>query len=348
MNLKSIAPLVITLVASLILGCSSTIEQEDTNAETQNVNIDPLPSWNEGDVKESVISYVENVTDTSDVDFIPVSDRIAVFDNDGTMWCEQPLYFQLIFTLDRIKEMSADHPEWSDMPPYSYVLNDDMQGVLNSGMEGLMTLLMTSHADNNTEEFKSIVLEWFSKAEHSRFNKPYNELVYQPMLELIYFLQDNEFKTYIVSGGGVEFMRPIISEIYRIPYEQIIGSSIKTEYSYNDGNPEIVRLPEIDFIDDKEGKPVNINKITGKKPVFAGGNSDGDLAMLQWTASNKYKNMCLYVHHTDSVREWAYDRDSHIGKLDKGLDQAQNDGWQVADMASDWKVIFPFEIKVSD
>jgi hypothetical protein len=342
MKITPARQIVLIFIVSIFSACSQApVENKNETIEIS----DPLPSWNDGDVKKSMIGYVESVTDSANPDFIPVAERIAVFDNDGTMWCEQPMYFQLIFTLDRIKEISAEHPEWVDTPPYSYVLNDDIHGVLDSGMEGLMTLLMASHAGNNTQEFKSIVMDWLSKAEHSRFNKPYNELVYQPMIEFVYYLQDNDFKTYIVSGGGVEFMRPIISKIYRIPYEQIIGSTIKTEYVYDNGNPKIIRLPEIDFIDDKEGKPVNINKIIGKKPVIAGGNSDGDLAMLQWTASNKYKSLCIYVHHTDSVREWAYDRDSHIGRLDKGLDQAINDGWVVADMSNDWKMVFPFESK---
>jgi phosphoserine phosphatase len=239
--------------------------------------------------------------------------------------------------------MATDHPEWETLAPFSYALHDDLQGIAGSGMEGLMTLVMTTHAGMTQAEFEAEVLAWGESAIHPTKNKRYTELVYQPMLELLTYLQANDFKTYIVSGGGVDFMRPLVSEVYNIPPEQIIGSTIKTTYSYNDGKPTINRLPELFFIDDKEGKPENIQRIIGRKPVFAGGNSDGDLAMLQWAASNE-NFLNIYVHHTDAAREWAYDRASHIGKLDKGLDQANAENWLVVDMENDWKVVYPFEM----
>lgn len=306
--------------------------------------IDPLPSWNESTVKSAIMDYVENVTLASSPSFIPKQDRIATFDNDGTLWAEQPLYFQFFFAIDRVKDLAPEHPEWKEQEPFKSILNDDMHGVMASGVEGILKIVMESHSSNTVDEFQSIVAEWAKTAKHPTLNRPYTDLVYQPMLELLEYLRANDFKTYIVSGGGVDFMRALVTEVYGLPTEQIIGSTIATEFDYNDGNPVIRRKPKLDFINDKEGKPMNIQKIIGKKPVFAGGNSDGDLAMLQWTASNSDKSFMLYVHHTDSVREWAYDRESHIGKLDKGLDQANNNSWTVINMQKDWKVIYPFEL----
>ena len=288
--------------------------------------------------------YVNDLTNTSSDNFIPVADRIATFDNDGNLWSEQPIYFQFFFVFDRIKEMAKDHPEWKDEQPFKAVLENDIETIKISGMKGIGQLLMKTHAENTTEEFETIVKDWVMTAKHPTKNVGYDKLVYQPMLELLAYLRANDFKTFIVSGGGVDFMRAFVSPIYGIPSEQIIGSRIKTEFDFNNGDPVIKRLSEIDFVDDKEGKPLNIQKIIGKKPVFSSGNSDGDLQMMQWAASNKYKSFMLYVHHTDNEREWAYDRDSHIGKLDKGLDQALKDGWTVIDMKNDWKVIYPFEL----
>lgn len=301
---------------------------------------DPLPSWNEGASKDNILNFVSASIDESNSGFIPVEERIATFDNDGTLWSEQPIYFQLFFVVDRIKAMAADHPEWDTLAPFSYALKDDLEGIAGAGTKGLMTLLMTTHAGNTQAEFAQQVAEWGETAKHPTLDRPYNELVYQPMLELLNYLQQNEFKTYVVSGGGVDFMRPLVSEVYNIPPEQIIGSTIKTVYSYNDGNPKIDRLPGIFFVDDKEGKPENIQRIIGRKPVLAGGNSDGDLAMLQYAASSK-NFLNIFVHHTDAEREWAYDRDSHIGQLDKGLDQANAENWTVVDMKNDWKIIYP-------
>ena len=241
--------------------------------------------------------------------------------------------------------MADQHPEWKNEQPFKAVLDNNMEELAKQGEHGLLKLVMATHAGNTTEEFKTDVQKWIQTAKHPTKNVGYDELVYQPMLELLHYLRANDFKTYVVSGGGVDFMRAFVTEIYGIPEEQIIGSRIKTAFDYNDGNPVIKRLPELDFIDDKEGKPLAIQKIIGKKPVFASGNSDGDLQMMQWTASNNHKSFMLYLHHTDAEREWAYDRDSHIGRLDKGLDQALNDGWTVIDMKNDWMLIYPFEKK---
>jgi len=319
----------------LIAGCAE--KNQDSSAK-----IDALPSWNDGANKENIVRFVSSSVDETNSAFIPVEERIAVFDNDGTLWSEQPVYFQLFFVIDRIKEMAIDHPEWDTLAPFSYALKDDLKGIAGSGMKGLMTLVMTTHAGMTQTDFEAEVKSWASTALHPSKGKRYTELVYQPMLELLAYLQENGFKTYIVSGGGVDFMRPIVSSVYNIPPEQIIGSTIKTTFSYNDGNPAINRLPELFFINDKEGKPENIQRIIGRKPVLAAGNSDGDLPMLQWTSSST-NFLNIYVHHTDADREWAYDRESHIGGLDKGLDQAKEENWTVVDMKADWKVIYPFE-----
>ncbi|MEN8186674.1 MAG: HAD family hydrolase [Bacteroidota bacterium] len=313
--------------------------------KTETIKKDPLPSWNDTSAKKEIIAYVNTVTNKNNSGFIPVNDRIATFDNDGTLWSEQPAYFQLFFAIDRIKAMAPQHPEWKNEQPFKAVLENDMEALKKSGMEGLLKLVMASHVGVTTAEFENIVKNWVKTAKHPTKKVTYDKLVFQPMLELLNYLRANNFKTYIVSGGGIDFMRAIVTEVYGIPAEQIIGSRVKTEWDYNNGNPVIKRLPELDFNDDKEGKPINIHNIIGKKPVFAAGNSDGDLQMLQWTASNKFKNFMLYVHHTDAVREWAYDRDSHIGKFDKGLDQALKDNWTIVDMKNDWKVIYPIEPK---
>ena len=311
--------------------------------EQTNKNIDPLPSWNDGLSKKAIISFVNEVTDETNPNFVKPADRIATFDNDGTLWSEQPLYFQFQFALDRIKALASDHPEWKDNKLLQAVVHDDMKTVMESGMKGLMEIIMTSHAGMTTEEFEQIVKDWITTAKHPRFNQPYNNLVYQPMLELLSYLRANGFKTFIVSGGGIEFMRPWVDEVYGIPPEQVVGSSIKVKYEMTDTGPVLKRLPELDFIDDKEGKPVGIHKFIGKRPIAAFGNSDGDLQMLQWTEGGKGENLMVYIHHTDAEREWAYDRESHIGRLDKGLDEAIEKGWTVVDMKNDWKVIYPFE-----
>ena len=308
-------------------------------------NFDPLPSWNEGKTKQSIIDFVNEVTDETNPNFVKPADRIATFDNDGTLWSEQPYYFQLQFALDRVKEMAPDHPEWKDNPLFQAVIEDDIKKVLSFGEHGLLELVMTTHAGMTTTEFELIIKNWISTAKHPKTNKLYKEMVFQPMLELLDYLRANGFKTYIVSGGGIEFMRPWTEEVYGIPPEQVLGSSIKVKYEITDTGPVLRRLPELDFIDDKEGKPVAIHKFIGKRPIAAFGNSDGDHQMLQWTAAGDGMRLILLVHHTDAEREWAYDRDSHIGRLDKALDEAIEKGWTVVDMKNDWKVVYPLEIK---
>ena len=335
----------VLLISIVFFSCKEKVDTKEEIATTNDEIIDPLPSWNESDTKQAILDYVTEVTNTESESFIPIADRISTFDNDGNLWSEQPIYFQFFFVFDRIKEMAEQHPEWKDEQPYKAVLENDMETIKKSGMKGIGQLLMTTHAGNTTEEFEAIVKDWIATAKHPTKNVGYDKLVYQPMLELLAYLRANDFKTYIVSGGGVDFMRAFVSPVYGIPSEQIIGSRIKTEFDFNNGNPVIKRLPEIDFNDDKEGKPLNIQKIIGKKPVFASGNSDGDLQMMQWTDSNSYESFQLYLHHTDEEREWAYDRESHIGHLDKGLDEATEKAWTVIDMKKDWKVIYPFEME---
>jgi phosphoserine phosphatase len=327
--------LLILLISSCSGETSSTLQSSD----------DPLPSWQDGPTKAAIMDYIEDVTDPVSNNFIPIEDRIATFDNDGNLWSEQPVYFQLYFALDRVKTMVDDHPEWKRQELFKAALADDLQGIMAEGHKGILELVMASHAGMSTDEFDAIVREWIKTAKHPTKNVRYDQLVYQPMLELLEFLRAHQFKTYIVSGGGIDFMRAVFTEIYGIPEEQIIGSRIKTQFEYDqNGNPVIKRLAALDYIDDKEGKPLAIQKIIGKKPVFASGNSDGDLPMLQWTSSNTHKSFMLYLHHTDTEREWAYDRDSPIGRLDQGLDEATAKGWTIIDMKSDWKVVYPFEL----
>ena len=287
---------------------------------------------------------MNEVTNKTSPNFVKSEDRIATFDNDGTLWSEQPYYFQLQFALDRVKEMSADHPEWKDNPLFKAVQDNDIKKVLSFGEHGLIELVMATHAGMTTEEFSQIVKEWINTAKHPKTNKLYKEMVYQPMLELLDYLRANGFKIFIVSGGGIDFMRPWTQEVYGIPAEQVVGSSGKVKFEMREGQPVLIKLPEINFIDDKDTKPVGIHQFIGKRPIAAFGNSDGDLQMLQWTATSEGKRLMVYVHHTDAEREWAYDRDSHIGRLNKGLDEANERSWTVVDMKKDWKIIYPFEL----
>jgi len=305
---------------------------------------DPLPSWRDNAPKQAIIAFVEKVTREDSPDYIPLPKRIATFDNDGCLWSEQPVYFQLMFAIDRIKQLAPQHPEWKIKQPFKSVIEGDKGTLAKIGKEGLAKLIMATHAGMTTDEFSNTVKGWLLTARHPRFKRPYYELVYQPMLELLAYLRANGFKTYLVSGGGIEMLRVFAEDVYGIPPEQVIGSSIKTKFELRDGQPAIVRLPEIDFIDDKEGKPVAINKFIGRRPIASFGNSDGDLQMLQWTAAGKGPSFCLIVHHTDAEREWAYDHDSYIGKLDEGLQEAKQQGWTVVDMKQDWKVVYPFEV----
>jgi phosphoglycolate phosphatase-like HAD superfamily hydrolase len=304
---------------------------------------DPLPSWNDGASKHDILAFVDRVTTKGNADFVPVAERIAVFDNDGTLWVEQPVYTQLAFALDRLAAMAPDHPEWRTREPLKSALDGDMQGVVAGGENALLELVMATHAGVTTEEFSAIVNDWIADARHPRFDRPYTDLAYQPMLELLDYLRASGFSTYIVSGGGVDFMRPWTQAVYGIPPEQVIGSRIRTTFEIQDGQPRLLRLPELEFVDDKAGKPVGIHQHIGRRPIAAFGNSDGDLAMLQWTAAGSGPRFCLFVRHTDAVREWAYDRQSPIGRLDKGLDAARARGWTVVDMKTDWKRVFAFE-----
>ena len=302
---------------------------------------DPLPSWNDGPTKDAIKAFVTKVTDTDGPDFVPRADRVAVFDNDGNLWAEKPVYFQLLFAIDRVKAMAPDHPDWKDKQPFKAAIEGDMKALAASGEKGLLELLAASHTGMSSAEFQKIAGEWLATAKHPRFKRGYTELVYQPMLELLSFLRDNGFTTYIVSGGGIEFVRIFSEPVYGIPPAQVVGSSIKTEYQLVDGEPKIMRLPEMNFIDDKAGKPVGINQHIGKRPIFASGNSDGDFEMLEWTTAGEGPRFGLIVHHTDADREYAYDRDSHVGRLDNALDQAADRGWTVIDMKNDWNQIFP-------
>jgi phosphoglycolate phosphatase-like HAD superfamily hydrolase len=304
---------------------------------------DPLPSWNDGASKQAIVAFVRDVTSEGGPKFVPPAERIVTFDNDGTLWVEHPIYLQLAFTLDRVKALAPRHPEWTQKQPFKAVLEGDMKAVFEGAERAMLELVAATHAGMTTDEFKSIVTAWVGTARHPRFNRPYTELVYQPMIELLDYLRVSGFKTYIVSGGGIEFMRPWTEKIYGIPPEQVIGSSGKTKCELRDGKPVLLKLAELDFIDDKDGKPVAINRFIGRRPIAAFGNSDGDLQMLQWTAAGTGGRFCLYVHHSDAVREWAYDRQSSIGRLDKGLDEASTRGWTVVSMKDDWKRVFPFD-----
>jgi hypothetical protein len=302
---------------------------------------DPLPSWNEGATKTSILNFVARVTTQGGPFFVPVDQRIATFDNDGTLWVEQPMYTQLAFVLDRVKALAPQHAEWKQKQPFKAVLDGDLKAMAQSGEKGLLELGMATHAGMTTEEFSRTVTDWIATAQHPRFHRLYTLCVYQPMLELLAYLRASGFKTYIVSGGGIEMMRPWTEKVYGVPPEQVIGSSIKTKFEVRNGEPVLMRLPDIDFIDDKAGKPEGINKFIGRRPIAAFGNSDGDLEMLQWTAAGKGARLMLLVHHTDADREYAYDRDSPFGRLNVALDEAKARGWVVVDMKNDWKVIFP-------
>jgi len=301
----------------------------------------PLPSWNDGAAKSSITEFVARVTQQGGPDYVAPSERIATFDNDGTLWVEQPMYVQLSFALDRVRELAPHHPEWTKKQPFKAALEGDLETVFAGGEHAILELIMASHAGMTTEEFKSTVQDWMASATHPKTGSHYTEMVYQPMLELLAYLRANGFKTFIVSGGGIEFMRPWTEKVYGIPPEQVVGSSIKTQLELRGGKPVLVRLAEINFIDDKAGKPVGINQHIGRRPIAAFGNSDGDLEMLQWVAAGSSPSFCLYVHHTDAQREWAYDRESSIGRLDKGLDEAKARGWTIVDMKRDWNTIFP-------
>jgi hypothetical protein len=304
---------------------------------------DPLPSWNDTPPKRAILSFIERATKAGTPDQIPPAERIVVFDNDGTLWTEQPLYIQFAFALDRVKTLAPKHPEWKKKDPFRKLLTTPKEESVPVSEKELLEILMATHAGMTTEDFAKIVSDWLATAKHPRFDRPYTECVYQPMLELLACLRANGFKTYLVSGGGTEFMRVFSEKVYGIPPEQVIGSTIKTQFVLSGGQPVLMRMPELDFIDDKAGKPVAINNFIGRRPVFAFGNSDGDLQMLQWTAAGSGARFMGLVHHTDATREYAYDRNSRIGRLDLALDEAVAKSWTVVDMKRDWKVVFAFE-----
>ncbi|RZL91890.1 MAG: haloacid dehalogenase-like hydrolase [Variovorax sp.] len=304
----------------------------------------PLPSWNDGATKTAIINFVAATTTAGTPAFVEPSARIAVFDNDGTLWVEQPMYTQIVFAIDRVKAMAPRHPEWKTQPPFDAILKGDMKGLAASGEKGLMQVVAATHPGMTTDEFSRTVADWLATARDPRFKRPYTELVYQPMLELLSYLRENGFKTFIVSGGGVEFMRVFADKVYGVPTEQVVGSTGQLQYSLgSDGKPVLMRLPKIDLVDDGPGKPVGIQRFIGRRPIFAFGNSDGDLQMLEWTAAGAGARFMGIVHHTDAEREYAYDRTSRIGKLDKALDTATAKGWNVVDMKRDWNRIFPPE-----
>jgi phosphoglycolate phosphatase-like HAD superfamily hydrolase len=305
---------------------------------------DPLPSWNDGAIKQSIVDFVAHVTTPGGADFVPAEQRIATFDNDGTLWCEQPVYFQLAFAFDEIKRLAPSHPDWKRQQPFKAVLTNDPAALTATGKKGLLDIIAATHTGMSVEDFSRIVLDWITSARHPRFKQPYISLTYRPMIELLAYLRANGFKTYIVSGGGIEFMRPWTEKVYGIPPEQVVGSSGVVKFQMAaDGKPELMKLPQVEFIDDGPGKPVGINRFIGRRPIFAFGNSDGDREMLEWTAAGAGARFMGLVHHTDAMREYAYDRQSHVGKLDRALDEAVARHWTVVDMKSDWKKIFAFE-----
>jgi len=313
-----------------LAGCASTATAAD-----------PLPSWNETASKKAIVAFVQRTTTAGTPDFVPLPERIAVFDNDGTLWAEQPMYVQAFFMIDRVKALAPQHPEWKTTEPFASLLRGDMKGVAAAGEKGLLEMLAATHTGMTTEEFSRTVSDWIATARHPTTGKLYTDMVYQPMLELLAYLRANGFKTFIVSGGGIEFMRPWTERVYGIPPEQVVGSSVKLRFEMRNGKPVLVKLPEIDLNDDKEGKPVGIESRIGRRPIAAFGNSDGDLQMLQWSVAGGGARFALIVHHDDARREWAYDRTSHVGRLDKAGDEAKARGWTVVSMKDDWKVIFP-------
>ena len=302
---------------------------------------DPLPSWNDGPNKQAIIEFVTKTTDQNQASFIPPTRRIATFDNDGTLWSEQPLYFQAIYIFDRIRELAPEHPEWQQKEPYASVLNGDSKSALAGGKQALLEMLMGTHAAVTASEFSESVADWLASARHPDSGKPYTAMVYKPMLELLDYLRDNDFKVFIVSGGGIDFLRVFAEEVYGVPPEQVVGSSLKAKYEIRNGLPVIVKQAEVDFIDDKAGKPVGIHRYIGRRPILAVGNSDGDFEMLEWTSAGEGPSLAMIVHHDDAEREWAYDRESHIGRLVRGLDEGPQRGWKIISMKNDWNLIYP-------
>jgi len=329
-------PLLVPLLAAVALAAAATAVRAQ----------DRLPSWNEGPSKRAIVEFVSKVVRKGGPDFVPPPERIAVFDNDGTLWAEQPIYVQLAFAFDRVKALAPQHPEWQEKEPFASLLKGDVNAALGGGQRAILEIVMATHAGMTTEEFERAVKEWTTTAKHPKTGRLYTEMVYQPMLELLAYLRANSFKTFIVSGGGIDFMRPWVERVYGIPPEQVVGSSIKTKYEAGSGAPKLVRLPEIDFIDDKAGKPVGIYSHIGRRPIAAFGNSDGDQQMLEWTQAGARTRLMMLIRHDDAAREWAYDAQSKIGTVsDALLALAKQNGWSVVSMKTDWRRIFPFERK---
>jgi phosphoserine phosphatase len=326
------------MALTLLLACSPSGGDSQSVAAAA-----PLPSWNDGDAKQQILDFVARVTDPTSSDFVPEDGRIATFDNDGCLWSERPLYFQLIFALDRVRVMAPDHPEWRTEQPFKAILEDDREALASMGHHELGQILAATHAGTTPEEFAATAREWLDSARHPRFNRPFDECIYQPMLEVLSYLRANGFKTFIVSGGGIEFIRTFAPKAYGIPKDQVVGSSAETEFRTEGGRSFLIRLPELHFNDDKAGKPITINRYIGSRPIASFGNSDGDLQMLQYAAGGDGARLMVLVHHDDAEREYAYDRDSKIGRLDKALDEAQGRGWTVVSMREDWRRVFPWE-----
>jgi phosphoserine phosphatase len=339
--MRSIPVLLLAVTLSLAACGDRPARTSGADSETAAASAPVLPSWNEGAARQSIVDFVEGVTDSASPDYVSPPERIAVFDNDGTLWAEQPLYFQLLFALDRVRAMADDHPEWREQEPFRAILERDREALATIDEHQLVEIVMATHAGMTTYEFEAIVSDWLATATHPRFGVPYTELVYQPMLELLTYLRDNDFKTFIVSGGGLDFMRPFTERVYGIPPEQVVGSAGELEFSMEDGVPTLTKTTGINFVDDKAGKPVGIWRFIGRRPILASGNSDGDLQMLQYTAPGNRPALGLIVHHDDAEREFAYDRDSHVGRLDVGLDEAPDRGWTVISMKDDWSKVFP-------
>lgn len=336
-----IYPLILTvLVLFTIEHCDAQKSDKPKSSKA-----DPLPSWNETKTKKAIITFVEMVTKEDSPGFVPKNERIATFDNDGTLWSEQPIYFQTYFAFDIIKAQASQHPEWTKNEPYASALKGDINALLTGNGSWLIELCIFTHLGLTTDEFNKAVSDWFSKAKHPTTKKLFTEMIYQPMVELLDYLRANGFKTYIVSGGDIDFMRSYTEKAYGIPPEQVIGSSVKTKFEYKNDTPTITGQAGLNILDDAEGKALEIQSVIGRRPIFSCGNSDGDIQMMQWTTAGNKSHFCLYVHHTDSIREWAYDRKSVVGTLDKGLDQAVQKGWNIIDMKNDWKIIYPFEKK---
>jgi phosphoserine phosphatase len=328
--MKRTYPILLTLGFALVFLAAATAQTND-----------PLPSWKEGKTRQAIVDFVEAVTDSNSKSFVKPAERIATFDNDGTLWVEYPMYTQVLFAFDRVKELAPQHPEWKSKQPFKALLAGDMKTVGASGMKGLMEIILATHSGMTATEFAEEAGTWLRTTQHPKFKRPYVECIYQPQLELLAYLRANGFKTFIVSGGGIQFMRPVTEEAYGIPPEQVVGSSVVSEFQVKDGKPMLVRMPKIDFVNDKAGKPVGIYEHIGRRPILAFGNSDSDMQMIEYTTAGEGRRLGLFVHHTDAKREFAYDRKSHVGTLDKVLDLAASRGWIIVDMKKDWKTVFP-------